>query len=132
MNINVRQIRKIRRYTEEFQKEIVALFESGKCSVPQIEKLYGISNQTTYRWIYKYSKYNQRGYRVVEKKESHMNKIKDLQQRIKELEQAVGRKQIMIEYLEKIIELAKEEHGIDIKKNLSTGPSKPSKRKKKN
>ena len=43
--------------------------------------------------------------------------------RIAELERIVGQKQLNIDYLEKVIELAKEELGIDIKKNSDTPQS---------
>jgi predicted RNase H-like nuclease (RuvC/YqgF family) len=56
-------------------------------------------------------------------KQSSTQKIKELEKRIKELEQAVGRKQIMIDYLETMMEVAKEELNIDIKKNYGTPPS---------
>ena len=39
------------------------------------------------------------------------------------LEQMLGQKQILIEFQQKMIELAEEEYGIDIKKKLETEPS---------
>ncbi len=116
MKANLRQIRKTRFYSDEFKKEIVQLYESGKFSVVQIEKLYGIGNPTIYNWIYKFSTFNEKGIRVVEMKTSSTEKLKQLQQKIKELEQAVGQKQIKIDYLEKMIEIAKDDLKIDIKK----------------
>jgi len=73
-----------------------------------------------YRWIYRYSIFNEKGSRIVEMKDSSTEKLKKLEQRIKELERAVGQKQITIDYLEKMIEVAKEELDIDIKKNFDT------------
>ena len=123
MRANLKQIRKHRLYSDEFKKEIVSIFESGKYSVPQLEKLYGISSTVIYRWIYKISTFNEKGFRVIEMKSSSMTKLKELEQKIKALEQAVGQKQIKIDYLEKMIEIAKEELHIDIKKNYSTPQS---------
>ena len=123
MRANLKQIRKHRLYSDEFKKEIVSIFESGKYSVPQLEKLYGISSTVIYRWIYKISTFNEKGFRVIEMKSSSMTKLKELEQKIKALEQAVGQKQIKIDYLEKMIEIAKEELNIDIKKNYSTPQS---------
>ena len=53
-------------------------------------------------------------------------KKKQLEARIKELEKAVGQKQMNIDYLEKMIDLAKEHYNIDIKNsnNLNSGGSK--------
>ena len=51
-----------------------------------------ISTSLIYRWIYKYSKYNKKGAQVVEMKDSNAEKIRQMEARIKELEQAVGQK----------------------------------------
>lgn len=120
MRTNVRKIRKQRCYSEEFKRSIVKDFESGQYSVMQLSKLHGIHNQCIYDWIYKYSQYNEKGYRVVEHRKSSDSKVKQLEARIKELEGVVGRKQMSIDYLEKMIELAGEELGVDIKKKCST------------
>ena len=123
MKSNLNQVRKFRRYSDEFKKEIVFLYESGKLSVLQLEKLYGITNQSIYNWIYKFSTFNERGLRIVEMKESSLNKVKALEEKVRELEQAVGQKQIKIDYLEKMMDIAKAELKIDIKKNFSTPQS---------
>lgn len=123
MRSNIRLVNKRRRYSEEFKRQAVEWFERGKYSVLQMERLYGISNNTLYRWIYKYSTFNEPGVRVVEMKKSSMDKVKALEQKVKELEQMLGQKQIKIEYLEKMIDLAKTELNVDIKKNYSTPQS---------
>jgi transposase len=123
MKANVKLIRKKRSYSEDFKRSIVKEFESGKFSVPQLERLHNIGNPLIYRWIYKYSTSNERGQRIVEMKDSSTQKLKALEQRVKELEQIVGKKQIEIDYLEKMIDVAKEELQIDIKKNFNTPQS---------
>jgi len=123
MKSNVRLLRKHRQYSAEFKRQIVADFESGDFSVPQLEKLHGVSNKSIYDWIYKFSTFNEKGYRVVEMKDSSSKKMQELEARNKELEAALGRKQIQLDYLEKMIELAKSELDIDIKKNYSTPQS---------
>lgn len=123
MKSNVRLLQKNRRYSDEFKKQIVADFESGKYSVPQLQRLHNIANSLIYGWIYKFSTFNEKGFRVVEMKDSSAKKMKDLEARNKELEAALGRKQIQLEYLEKMIELAKTELDIDIKKNYNTPQS---------
>lgn len=128
MKANLRSIRKLRVYSEEFKKQLVSEFESGKHSVLQLEQLHGVPNATIYNWIYKYSTLNTKGYRVVEMKESTASKVSQMQQRIKELEAMVGRKQIMIDYLEKMMDIAKDELNIDIKKNFATPQSSGSKK----
>lgn len=119
MRSNLKQIGKRRCYSEEFKKSLVASFEKGEFSVPQLEKLYGVSNALIYNWVYKFSTFNEKGCRIVEMQNSNQSKLKELVNKVKELEQMVGQKQIAIEYLEKIIDLAKTDLNIDIKKNYS-------------
>lgn len=132
MKTNLRELRKSRKYSDEFKKEIVSLFENGKFSVIQLEKLYGIGNPTIYKWIYKFSTFNEKGFRIVEMKESNFTKLSELEKKVKELEQIVGQKQIKIDYLEKMIDIAKDELNVDIKKNFNTSQSTGSAPTKKN
>jgi len=131
MKANLKQLGKRRQYSEEFKKEIVSIFESGKLSVLQIEKLYGVNNVSIYNWIYKFSTFNEKGFRIVEMKESSIEKMKELELKVKELEQAVGQKQMKIDYLEKMIDIANDDLKIDIKKNSNTQQSAGSKTTKK-
>jgi transposase-like protein len=118
MKANLRSIHKHCRYSEEFKKQIVQDFESAKFSVPQLEKLHGVSNPTIYNWIYKFSTSNAQGFRIVEMNDSSTQKMKELQARIRELEGAAGRKHIKIDYLEKMMDIARDELDIDIKKTV--------------
>lgn len=120
---NGRRVKRRREFSEDFKLKIVHEYESGQSSVGEMEKIYDIAQQTIYSWIYKYSKYNKKSILVVEMKDSQMNKLKEMEARIKELERAVGQKQMNIDYLEKMIDLAKDEFNIDIKKNLNIPPS---------
>jgi len=123
MKPNLTTIRKKRRFTQEFKKSIVSDFESGRFSVLQLSRLHQISFQTIYNWITDLSTFNDRSYRIVEMKDSTSEKLKQQEVRIKELERIVGQKQINIDFLEKMIQLAKEDLDIDIKKNYSTPQS---------
>ena len=123
MKANLKQIRKHRKYSEDFKKGLVASYEKGEFSILQLEKLYGISNVSIYNWVYKFSAFNEKGCRIVEMKDSNQTKLKELTNKIKQLEQMVGQKQMAIEYLEKMIELAKTELNIDLKKNYNLSQS---------
>ena len=112
-----KRIRRKRKFSEDFKLKIVKEYESGEFSVVEMTKIYDISYQTIYNWIYKYSKYNKQSIQVVEMKDSQAHKFKQMEARIKELERAVGQKQMNIDYLEKMIDLAKEHYDIDIKKS---------------
>ncbi len=123
MKAKVTLLRKHRAFSEEFKKEVVMNFEHGKYSVQQLSRLYGIDFQLIYNWIYKFSSFNEKGYRIVEMKQSSTSKLKMLEQKVKQLEQTLGQKQIQIEFLEKMIEIAEKDLHIDIKKKSFTPPS---------
>lgn len=119
----VQRLKSRRKFTEEFKKRVVGEYESGSFSVSELSRLYGIANQNIYGWIYKYSIFNKKGYRIVEDHQSAAKKVKEMEQRIEELEAMLGRKQIKLEFLEKLIDLASEELQVNIKKNYSSRPS---------
>ena len=123
MKANVRRIKKYRKYSEEIKRRAVVEYEQGDYSVLQLAKMYEVSPTAIYKWIYKFSTYNERGFRVVEMKESASQKVKDLEKKLAELERVVGQKQIKIDYLEKMMDIAKDELNIDIKKNSDTPQS---------
>ena len=83
-------------------------------------------------FAYKFSTFNEKAFRVVEMKESSITKLSELEKKVKELEQIVGQKQIKIDYLEKMIDIAKDELNVDIKKNFNTSQSTGSAQTKKN
>ena len=118
------KLRPKRVFSEEFKKARVKEYESGKFTVLEISKLYNVSDSAVYFWIYRYSTYNKSGLKVVEMSKSSESKVKELQKKITELERIVGQKQIMIDYLETMMEVAKEELNIDIKKKFDTPRSK--------
>lgn len=123
MRANKKPIRKQRKYSDDFKRSIVSDFESGKFSVLQLERLHGVCNASIYNWIYKFSTFNEKGFRVIEMKNSSDKKLKELEKKVKNLERIVGQKQIKIDYLEKMIDIARDELNIDIKKNSNTPQS---------
>ena len=118
-----KKIRIKRVFSDEFKKAKVKEYESGEFTIKEISYLYNISLQTVYRWVYKYSTYNKAGLKIVEMTKSSENKVKELHKKIADLERMLGQKQIRIDYLETMIEVAKKEFDIDIKKKSNTPQS---------
>ena len=123
------KLQKHRYFSETFRKTRVKEYEEGQYSVRELSKLYGVSEVSVYRWIHQYSIYNKKGYKVVEEDKSARKKVNDLKEQLSEAERIIGQKQIKIDYLEELLELAREEYNIDLKKNLNTKHSKGSGRK---
>ncbi|GAA0890896.1 hypothetical protein GCM10009122_05750 [Fulvivirga kasyanovii] len=112
-----------REFSKDFKRARIREYESGEYTVRELSRLFDIQTTVIYRWIHKYSSYNQRSTVIVEMKDSATKRLKDYEKRIAELERALGQKQLNIEYLEKMIDLAREQFGIDLKKNSDTPPS---------
>ena len=124
-------IRQRRTFSPTLRKEVVRLIESGTLSIAAASREYQVSKTTIYRWIHRYSTYNKKGAVLVVDKDSHSKKLERLQQKIAELEQAVGHKQMQIDYYKKFIDLASEEVGEDLKKKYDSAASSGSSNTKK-
>lgn len=121
--MNYRKLRKRRQFSEQIKRQAVADFRSGKHTALELADLYHCHHQTIYNWIYKYSPADSPSIHVVEMSKSTDQKVKDLQKKIADLERLVGQKQIKVDFLEKMIELAEDEYNLDLKKNSSSKPS---------
>jgi transposase len=113
------QLRQQRIFSTLLKKEIIREIEKGKLSVAQACREYSLSRRSIYKWIEKYSHNLQRGTVLVMQKKSEASGKDELLARIKELEAALGRKQLEIEVKDKIIEIASELYGEDIKKKFA-------------
>lgn len=122
MSKPVKQLRRRRTYSEDFKRSLVSEYESGESTVLELSRRYQIGFQSIYVWIRRYSLYQEKGYLIVEKHKSKASELKAALSRIQELEQLVGQKQIRVEFLEKLIELADAEYGLELKKKCVTEP----------
>lgn len=111
--------RRRRSFSESFRKEKVRELELGLTSPTELKKAYEVSYSTIYRWIYKFGGMKSKKEKLVIEVESDSVRLVELKKRIAELERAVGQKQIMIDFQQKMIDLAEDEYGIDIKKKFS-------------
>ena len=111
-------IRQRRTFSDEFKREKVKELTSGQYSILSFCKLWSVSPPTVYRWIYQYSPEHKKGTTMVVQKDSEVAKTQELQLRVAELERSLGQKQMVIDYQDKLIELASKEFEVDIKKNF--------------
>ena len=112
-------LRQRRVFSEDFKKQAVKDIELGKCTVLQASREYDINPQTVYNWLYKHSRHLKKNSILIVEKQSEQYKRKELEQKIKDIEAALGRKQMEVDMLNKIIDLANEEYNADLKKNIS-------------
>jgi transposase len=124
-----------RSFSEDFKRNKIRELERNLSSVSDICKTYSVSRTSVYKWIYKYSAMAKKQVKQVVEAKSDTKKIKALEERIKELERIVGQKQLLIEFKDKMIEIAESTYNVDIKKKvgskLSSGTTTTEKRTKK-
>jgi len=107
-----------RYFSEDFKKKRVRELENNLVSISDICKTYHVSRTSVYRWIYKYSSMAKKEVKQVVEAKSDTKKIQLLEECIKELERALGQKQMLIDIKDKMIEIAEDTYDIDIKKKL--------------
>lgn len=115
-------LRPQRIFSEALKKKAVADVESGKASVLAVSREFGVSFQAVYGWLKKYSRHLHSSKTMVVQMDSEAYKSKELEKKIQELEAALGRKQLEIDFLNKLIDQGKEELGVDLKKKSFTPP----------
>lgn len=117
------EFRRQRVFSEELKRKIVKDIASKLHTVGEIQRLYGVSRAAVYRWVYQYTPGMAPGTKQVVQMESEAERTRIAEARVAELERALGRKQLELDYSEKLIELASVSLGFDLKKTFSTTPS---------
>jgi hypothetical protein len=115
-------LRPLKVFSDVVRKQTVKDIELGKCTVLQASRELCCSQQTIYNWIYLYSRYLEKNKILVVEDKSEGYKSKELELKVRDLEAAIGRKQMEIDLLNKVIDLANSEYQTDLKKNLSPRP----------
>lgn len=119
----VKSLTQRRIFSDDLKRKVVKDIEYRKVSIASVTREYLISPQTVYRWINKYSRHLQSGKTLVVQMESEQYRSKELEKKVAQLEAALGRKQMEIDFLNKLIDIAGDELKVDLKKNFCTPPS---------
>ena len=115
--------RQRRHFSNSFKLQKVREIETGQTKVGEICSQYQVSYTAVYRWIEKFGIMKDKKERLVIESESDTRQLLELKKRLSELERIIGQKQIQIDFQNKMIELAEETYGVDIKKKFFTPPS---------
>jgi transposase len=116
-------LRPRRIFSDQLKKKIVKDIEANKVNILGVSREYQVSQASVYNWLNKFSAHLHPTTTIVMQMDSEQYKTKELEKRVAELEAALGRKQLEIDFLNKLIDIADEDLGINIKKNTSTQPS---------
>jgi transposase-like protein len=110
--------RRSRIFSEEIKQKLVREIEQKKTTIAQVSRQYEVRESNICKWLKKYGMDKKTKVRTIVELESDTVKMLSYQKKIAELEQLVGQKQVLIEFQDKMIELAEQEYKIDIKKKL--------------
>lgn len=115
--------RRRRNFSDSFKLQKVREIETGQTKIIDICSAYEVSDVAVYRWIEKFGIMKNKKERLIIESESETRQLIELKKRLSELERIIGQKQIMIDFQNKMIDLAEETYGVDIKKKFFTSPS---------
>jgi transposase len=110
---------KIKRYSESFRRQVVTEYESGT-GITSLQKKYGINGGMTIQsWIKKYAKAGFRHELVHIQTAEEVNRVKELEKQVRDLEQALGKVTLEKLKLESILEELGEGQAEEVKKNAA-------------
>lgn len=116
------QERHRRSFSEEFKRKKVREIEQKITTVAEVSREYEVTRTNVSRWLTKYGSSYMKGVRTIVEADSDTRKLLELKTKVAELERIIGQKQVMLDFKDKMIELAEEAYGVDIKKNLGASP----------
>ena len=112
--------RRARTFSENFKIKKVREIELGRTKVSEVCKQYEVSQTSVYNWLQNYGTMKNKKERMIVESQSDTQQLIALKKKIAELERIVGQKQILLEFKDKMIDLAEQTYGVDIKKKFST------------
>ena len=115
--------RRRRSFSEEFKRQKVREIEQGVTRICEVSKEYEVSEKSVACWIKAYSNRYMKGVKTIVEAQSDTRKLLEMKAKIAELERALGQKQLLLEFQDKMIELAEETYGVDIKKKFGSKSS---------
>jgi transposase-like protein len=108
-----------KRYSEAMKREVVREYEAG-ASASRLREKYGIGGYSTVtQWVRKYGREGSRYELMVIQKPEEQRRVKALEQRVAELEKALGQVTLDKLMLESLVEVLEEEMGVEVKKNTA-------------
>ena len=115
--------RRRRKFSDSFKIQKVREIETGKTKISEICKQYEVSSVSIYRWLNKFGNMKNNKERLIIETDSDTKQLLAFKKKVADLERIIGQKQVIIDFKDKMIDLAEETYGVDIKKKFSTQQS---------
>jgi transposase-like protein len=112
-----------RRYSTAFQLKVVREIEQGKYSAAQARRLYDIGGKSTIaKWLRAHGRSHLLSEVVQVRMKTEQDKIKQLEQRIRDLESALADAQVEKYALQGLVQVMDEKTGGSVKKKVEQMP----------
>ncbi len=109
------------RYSQAFKQKVIKEIEEGKLSISEARELYDIGGGSTIqRWMKKLGKNHLLQKVVKVELKGEVNKLRQTEREKKELESALAQAHLKIMSLERMLEIAGREYGVEFKKKYDT------------
>ncbi len=110
--------RRRRHFSEEFKQKKVREIEQKVTTIAEVSRQYEVRENNVSKWFVKYGQNYMKGVRVIVESESDTAKLIALKAKVADLERIIGQKQVQLDFKDKMIDLAEETYGVDIKKKF--------------
>jgi transposase len=114
--------RRRRHFSDDFKKSKVQELELKRTTISDLKRQYEVSSTTIYRWIANFGTMKNKPERIIVETDSDTKELLLLKKKISDLERIVGQKQVLIDFYDKLIDIAEDEYKVDIKKKFGTKP----------
>lgn len=114
--------RRRRTFSEDFKVKKVREIEQKITTIAEVSRQYEVRETHIHKWLKKFGKHQYKGVRTIVESESDTRKLLEMKAKVAELERIIGQKQVELDFKDKMIELAEETYGVDIKKKFTTKP----------
>lgn len=92
--VNLKNNRTVKSYSESFKQKVLQELAEGRSTKSEIRLKYGLGSGTIYSWIRKYNKLALYNPKIRIEMPGDIDKIKELQSRLSELEKALSTTQL--------------------------------------
>ncbi len=100
--------RRRRHFSDSFKIQKVRELETGKTKVSELCKQFEVTATNVYRRLNKFGTMKDKKERIIIETDSDTSQLLELKKKVAELERIIGQKQILIDFKDKMIDLAEE------------------------
>ncbi len=111
----------MKQYDQKLKERVIADYLSGGGTYRQLQAKYGISFQLIHQWVQEFKGSGTKS--VKPSKQVNVKSLEDLPKEVKQLQDELRQARLYNKLLEALVEIGKEQYGIDLRKKHGTKQS---------